>query len=46
MYLAMSCFSLFYELLEVACNLQKHAAHVKQGWWDAELEKGFLLNDP
>ena len=31
MYLAMFCFSLFYELLEAARNLQKHASLYKAG---------------
>ena len=31
MYLAKSCFSPFYEVLEAACNLQKHAAQCKVG---------------
>ena len=31
MYLSMFCFSLFYELLEAACNLQKHALLSKAG---------------
>ena len=48
MYLAVCYFSLFYELLEVACNLQKHAAQCKAGMVDLQrgtLEKSFLFND-